>query len=142
MKYDDASWHYGGEFPEDLPKDAAATHTGMFLAWALLKGLGGELFVDEEPELVQQLENRTITPGQFFLRNCDGKLIDEDFSEQGNAFAEAYFDLQSGDYLADYESLVGDELPSLYHVPDSWETFDRLRPHLDERYSAWLAADA
>src|SRR6266404_3538306 len=36
MKYDDASWHYGGDFPEDLPREAGATHTGMFVAWALL----------------------------------------------------------------------------------------------------------
>jgi len=41
MKYDDASWHYGGDFPDDLPDEAGATHTGMFLAWALLSGLGG-----------------------------------------------------------------------------------------------------
>jgi hypothetical protein len=36
MKYDDASWHFGGEFPKDLPEEAAATHTGMFVAWAFL----------------------------------------------------------------------------------------------------------
>ena len=33
-KYDDASWHYGGDFPKDLPIEAGATHTGMFLALA------------------------------------------------------------------------------------------------------------
>ena len=22
MKYDDASWHYGGDFPADLPQEA------------------------------------------------------------------------------------------------------------------------
>jgi hypothetical protein len=39
MKYDDASWHCAGDFPKDLPEAAGATHTGMFLAWALLSGL-------------------------------------------------------------------------------------------------------
>ena len=24
MKYDDASWHYGGNFPKDLPTEAGA----------------------------------------------------------------------------------------------------------------------
>ncbi|MGN6118448.1 MAG: DUF7832 domain-containing protein, partial [Rhodanobacter sp.] len=43
MKYDDASWHYGGDFPKDLPDEAGATHTGMFVAWALLSGLAGQI---------------------------------------------------------------------------------------------------
>ena len=33
MKYDDASWHYEGAYPADLPPEAGATHIGMFLAW-------------------------------------------------------------------------------------------------------------
>jgi hypothetical protein len=33
MKYDDASWHYGGDFPADLPREAGSTHIAMFLAW-------------------------------------------------------------------------------------------------------------
>ncbi|WP_262497415.1 DUF7832 domain-containing protein [Pedobacter caeni] len=28
-KYDDASWHYGGDFPKDLPQINGATHIGM-----------------------------------------------------------------------------------------------------------------
>ena len=42
-KYDDAYWHYRGEFPTELPASAGATHIGMFVAWALLAGLGREL---------------------------------------------------------------------------------------------------
>ena len=34
-KYDDASWHYEGDYPEDLPTANAATHIGMFLAGVL-----------------------------------------------------------------------------------------------------------
>ena len=29
MKYDDASWHYNGDFPTDLPVEAGATHIGL-----------------------------------------------------------------------------------------------------------------
>ena len=40
MKYEDASWHSGADdFPKDLTAQAAGTHSGMFLAWALLGGL-------------------------------------------------------------------------------------------------------
>jgi hypothetical protein len=36
MKYDDVSWHNSAaEYPKDMRDEAAATHTGMFVAWAL-----------------------------------------------------------------------------------------------------------
>ncbi|QNN78044.1 hypothetical protein IAE60_00940 [Pseudoxanthomonas mexicana] len=139
MKYDDASWHYGGNFPSDLPDSAGATHTGIFLAWAVLVGLGGELFTVEEPELVNELCNRTTTPGSFFLKVCDGKLTDEDLSDRGNKFAVAYY--EDGQYLADYEEMLGSSLASPYHVPDVWASFDTLRPRLDERLARWSASE-
>jgi len=29
--YDKAKWHYGGDYPKDLPIEQAFVHTGMFL---------------------------------------------------------------------------------------------------------------
>lgn len=139
MKYDDASWHYEGDFPEDLPADAGATHTGMFLAWALLSGLGGELHLEEMLDGVVLLNKRATTPGQFFLQYCDGKLTDEDLSDMGNAFAVAYFDFETGKFLTDYEQALAGDLPTLYHVPDTWESFDVIRPILDRRYAEWTS---
>jgi hypothetical protein len=141
MKYDDASWHYGGEFPADLPAAAGATHTGMFLAWALLKGLGGELFVEEEPHLVLDLKNRLVTPGKFFLKQCDGKLIDEDLNEIGNQFTAAYFDFENGQYLVDYEEALGDNLETMYHVADTWESYDKISPVIEERFKQWAGGE-
>ena len=135
MKYDDASWHCGGQFPADLPQEAGGTHTAMFCAWAMLAGLGGDLHA-EEP-LVESLRERAVTPGQFFFRACDGKFTDEDLSEEGNAFTREYFDFDSGRYLQDYQRVLASSKPSLYHVPDTWEEFDRLRPVLDARLEEW-----
>jgi hypothetical protein len=140
MKYDDASWHYGGDFPADLPDHAGATHSGMFLAWALLSGLAGELHVDEMPEGIAALRERSLTPGQFFLKFCDGKLTDEDFNEEGNGFAAAYFDLEHGKYVGDYEALFA-SAPTLYHVPDTWSTFDAIQPVLDRRLAMWKGGE-
>jgi hypothetical protein len=139
MKYDDASWHSGGDFPSDLPAEAGATHAGMFLAWALLNRLGGEFFTAEAPEAVEELQNRSSTPGGFFLSYCDGKLTDTDLNDLGNEFAAAYFDLQKGQYIRDYEAELQAGLPSLYHVPDTWLTFDALRGTLDQRFTEWRA---
>jgi len=143
MKYDDASWHSGGDFPPDLPHEAAATHSGMFVAWALLTGLSGDIHVVDFPDDIPKLQSRSMTPGAFFLAACDGKFTNEDLSEEGNAFAEWYFDFESGNYLADYEKAIGQGLPegrdSLYHVVDSWENFDKLKPVLDSRLAEWRA---
>jgi hypothetical protein len=139
MKYDDASWHSEGDFPTDLPKTAGATHGGMFLAWALLSGLGGPIHIDDFAEDLEALKARKLTPGAYLLRACDGKLTDEDLNDEGNAFAQSYFDLQNGSYVKDYERTLGQDVSTLYHVEDSWDNFDRLKPVLDERFSTWKA---
>jgi hypothetical protein len=137
MKYDDASWHYGGDFPADLPDEASGTHTGMFVAWAMLSGLGGDIHTVECPEDLVELKARTITPGAFFLKICDGKFTDEDLNEEGNAFAQSYFKFEGDGFLSDYTNAMPDSLPSLYHVADSWDTFEMLKPLFDRRLAKW-----
>jgi hypothetical protein len=111
----------------------------MFVAWAFLSGLAGQLHIEDFPDDLPKLRSRAVTPGRYFLATCDGKFTDEDLNDEGNAFAQTYFDLQKGQFVADYERTVGANLPSIYHVPDTWETFDRLRPIFDQRLSAWRA---
>jgi hypothetical protein len=141
MKYDDASWHYGGEFPSDLPDEAGATHTGMYVAWALLSGFAGDIHIIDYPEDIQRLQERSVTPGAFFLSACDGKFTNEDLTDEGNAFTCWYFAFEKGQYLVDYEATFGQSLPeepnSLYYVTDSWDSFDKLRPVLDMRLLEW-----
>ena len=122
MKYDDASWHYGGDFPADLPAKAGATHIGMFVAWALLNGLAGELHT-EDPDDLARLKARDITPGAFFIQACDEKFTDEDLSEEGNAFARICYDGEQAQYVDDYVDVVARDLDTVYHAEDSWENF-------------------
>jgi hypothetical protein len=137
MKYDDASWHSGGNFPKDLPPAAGATHTGMYMAWALLSGLGGEIHVTELPDEILKLRSRSVTPRKFFLHACDGKFTDEDLNEEGNLFTQAYFDFDKGNFLNDYEAILAGDLESLYYVQDTWDNFDLLKPRLDQRLAEW-----
>lgn len=142
MKYDDASWHYGADnFPKDLPAEAGATHTGMFVAWAFLSGLAGAIHIEDFPEDIPKLASRVVTPGAFFLEACDGKFTDEDLNEEGNRFAADYFDLEKGGYLSDYEEVLGEEGRDLYYVADTWQNFERLKPLLDKRFSEWKVAN-
>ena len=123
-----------------MPEEAGATHSGIFFAWALFAGLGGEPHVADTLEAIERRQRREVTPGLFFLEQCDGKLTDEDFNDEGNAFAQAYFDFTNGTYLDDYHTALGADLPSLYHVADSWESFDTMAAVLDQRLFEWRKA--
>ena len=137
MKYDDASWHYGSEFPDDLKEDAGSTHIGMFVAWALLSELGGSIHIDDFPDDIPNLKERKVTPAQFFRTSCDEKFWDEDLNDEGNEFAAFYYEIGGGLYIRDYADTLDDDLPSLYHVEDTWENFERLKPIIDARYADW-----
>jgi len=136
MKYDDASWHYGGKYPEALSRQNAYTHAGMFLAWALVNDLGGELHRRDQAEALASLRARRISPGQYFSQYCDGKLTDEDLNGRGNAFARTYYE---NHYLQDYVSTLASALDSPYHVEDTWENFEKISRVITRRFDTWAA---
>jgi hypothetical protein len=137
MKYDDASWHYGGDFPASLPQECGATHIGMFVAWCQLNGLGGSIHKDDFPEMLSKLEDRALTPGAWFISACDEKFTDEDLNEEGNEFALVYYQADKAPFNSDYDQTVCAGLDSVYEVPDTWETFDKLSPVIQKQYNEW-----
>jgi len=137
MKYDDASWHAGGQFPADLAPEAGATHIAMFVAWCVLHGLAGELHTDDLADDLALLQARELTPGQWLLRACDGKFTDEDLNDDGNAFTAAYFEAEDMPYVSDYQDALSGERDSIYRVPDTWASYDTLAPFIAARYAAW-----
>jgi hypothetical protein len=139
MKYDDVSWHSGGEFPADLTDEAGATHIGMFIAWAFLNGLEGNLHKEGSATSLQAVKERQITGAEFLLKECDWKFTDNDLNDEGNAFALFYYgnDEGYGAYLGDYEKTLGSPGTSLYYVKNSWENFEKLSPVITARYAAW-----
>ena len=50
-----------------------------------------------------------ISATHFFLKHCDGKLTEEDLSEEGNLFAQRYYGVD-GLYLDDYAKHFADEM--------------------------------
>lgn len=137
MKYDDASWHYGGQFPADLPMEAGATHIGMFVAWCLQNGLAGALHTHDFPLQLESLRSRSMTPGAWFIQACDGKLTDEDLNVEGNVFTSVYYAADNPRYMLDYEATLCRDLASAYHVPDTWGTYDALAPVISVGFLAW-----
>jgi hypothetical protein len=141
MAYDKAEWHSGGEYPEDLPPENGGTHMGMFLAWAIHRGLEGELHREDAPDAIEAVRQRRMTGREFLFQQCDGRLTDDDFSDDGNAFARAYYDSEDEEwgYMPDYATLFDGQGATLYHVADSWENFDRLAPIIDRRLAEYRA---
>ncbi len=135
-KYDDASWHHGGDFPSELSYEHACVHIGMFMGWLVDRELQGALLVQEFKDVLDRFRRRELTPVELLHACCDDKLISGDLSDEGNAFATAYYDSM---YIDDYDELLAEELPTLYHVENSWSNYDRLKKRIDQRYAHWKA---
>ncbi|MBX3209681.1 MAG: hypothetical protein KF764_31900 [Labilithrix sp.] len=141
VKYDDASWHYGGTYPDDLPPEAAATHIGMFVAWCLAKGMGSDEHVEDLGALLKKLVKRSVTPGDFLMKSGE-KFCSDDLNDEGNAFTLAYYQGKNHDsrYVDDFLAAFKVDEKTIYGVPDSWKNFDVLCPKMDRRYAAWVKA--
>ena len=134
--YDKAKYHYGGDYPEELPDEQAFVHTGLYLGWIIDRDLYSEHFRNEAAGLVTRFKAREVT-GPEVYEWWDGCLVSDMLSDEGNGFSQAYFDFDRGHFLGDYEELFLGGLPSLYHVDGSWENYERLRARLDERFAEW-----
>lgn len=133
--YDKAKWHFGGDFPKELDNFQGYVHTGFYLAWIIekefLKNDNNELIIKE----IEKVKNREITGAEFFEKNLDGVLMNEDLTELGNKFSYEYY--EKGGFLHDYYEKLGDDLPTLYHIKDNWENYEKLKPTLEKRFKSW-----
>ncbi|KAI9133885.1 hypothetical protein [Acaryochloris sp. CCMEE 5410] len=138
MKYDDASWHYGGEFPVDSPPEYGATHIALFLKWCFIKGWIGDMHLEEEPEDTERLIQGTLSATEYFLKYCDETLTDEDLNEEGNVFAEQYYG-KNGLYLQDYIDHFSD---LAYVAPEENHDFQLFSSILEARYQSGILTES
>lgn len=127
MKYDDASWHYGGDFPSESPEEYGGTHIGIFLRWCFMKGWAGELHTEEEGDAVRAVIRGEMSGTDFLFKYCDGKLTDEDFNNEGNDFASEHYD---SFYMDAYSYLFSHQM---YVAPESAHNVERLFQQLDKK---------
>lgn len=113
-KYDDASWHYEGNYPENLPTANAATHIGMFLAWCITNDLISTEQLDDYGSDIEEVKARRMTGAEYLISICDEKLYEEDLNELGNNSEN-----------------------EAYSVKDNWGNYDLLRPIIDQRFKEW-----
>lgn len=139
--FDKAKWHSDGEFPKGIPATQAFVHTGIYLGWVIDNGLTSAEFAADLQQEIQRFKARQLTgPGVY--RAVDGVFSADMLSENGAAFTRHYFDFKKGKFLRDYEAMWVDRFPSAYHVPDTWESYDAIKPVIDRRYQAWRRGQA
>lgn len=138
MKYDDASWHYEGEFPVESPLEYGATHIALFLKWCFIKGWASEIHLEEEPEDTERLIQGTMSATEYFLKYCDAKLTDEDLNEEGNAFADKYYG-KDGLYLQDYIDHFSD---LAYVAPEEDHDFQLFTSMLEARCQSGILTES
>ncbi|SDI20885.1 hypothetical protein SAMN05421846_10543 [Chryseobacterium taeanense] len=149
-KYDDASWHYGGDFPEGLVEKNGATHTGMFINWCIDKGLASKELLEDSQEEIEQLKHRKITGAEFVMDAMDGKFSEYDLNAMGNAFAEDYykdetdfgnkFSSFADDYVNLFDAKAEEndyEYETFYHIEDTYENYDLMKQIIDYRFEEW-----
>jgi hypothetical protein len=132
--YDKAKHHFQGNFPEILPIEQAYVHIGMYLGWIITQDLYSEFFEEESGSQIIRFKRRE-TPCTILSELWDGYLGHELFNEEGNDFTISYY--QSGQYQNDYQEVLVKELPSVYHVSDTWENFDLISARLNQRLKEW-----
>ncbi len=132
--YDNAQSHFLGNFPESLPIEQAYVHIGMYLGWIIENDLFSEYFEDESETQILRFKQRQVSC-TILSELWDGYLGFELFSKKGNLFTYYYYG--GGIFKKDYESILTNDLPSLYHVEDTWSNYDKIAAKITERFKEW-----
>ena len=139
MSYDRADFDYSTE-TQPLSKGHAATHIGMFLAWAVQHGLEGDHHRQHSADALARLRRREITGRQFFETACQERFAEKDLNDEGNQFTQHYYVDEAGRrgaYFADYKRVLAARLPSFWHVADTWENYEKMAAVISQRYEEW-----
>jgi len=134
--YDKGKYHDATVQESGLPEEQASVHTSFFLGWLIENDLFSEEFSSESGDLINEYRSRTKTAVDIY-EWWDRCLVDDMLNEEGNAFAQAYFDFDKGSYLTDYSKLLVRDLPSEFHVPYSWENQELMSGKITERHQQW-----
>ncbi|WP_028544409.1 hypothetical protein [Paenibacillus taiwanensis] len=132
---DKAKWHYDGDFPLDLTKEAAYTATGMFITWVINNNwFTGEMEQQFHAE-IEQVKKRQLTGAEFYRKCLDGVFSTQELSDDIIPFVNQYLDIQNDIYTAeDYVQTLQGDKPTFYHIANTWENYDLIEPVIERRY--------
>ncbi len=139
------------------PDEQADLPIGMFMAWAIHRGLVGERHLRERPDLVAAVQARTMTGREFLYQAAfHNELWSWDLAPALHAFAHSYVHClchrnstqpllgradrcgPDDDFMAVFDPLFPGRGLS---AADDWINFDRFAVLLDARYADFLATN-
>jgi hypothetical protein len=133
MKYDDAEYYFLN-FETELPNENGGRHIGLFLEWAIRRGFASASLMQHADAL-----RRGATNGvDILFDECDGKLMDQDLNDEGNAFATAVYDAHVLKDFIEAMNLKPDaEVDAIFGADFTVQRQRRVLWELDRRYSDW-----
>ncbi len=134
--YDRGIFHQAAVVEEGLDAFQTFVHTGMFLAWCIENELLSEARTNESKADIAEFLEQKCTGAQLTQR-WGGNFQDSMLSEEGNAFAASYYNLDSGRYLEDYSELLAPESDTLLSVEDTWDNYAKIRVRISLRRNEW-----
>src|SRR5580700_6987696 len=136
---DDAPRHLAAKgFLPDLPRDAAFTHMGLYLGWAMSRGMMSQAFLSEHADTVAAFKERQLTGPQLTGR-LGGVLRVSLFNDELARFSRRYYSKTGrfyGDFIHTFLSPIA-QARSMYVVADTPENQEKLSRLLDDRLDAW-----
>jgi hypothetical protein len=135
--YDKAKYHVESVSDGGLPESHASNHIVPMLRWLIEHNLMSEFFLTEGADELARYRAGEIAIHELF-ESWDTCLVDDMLSDEGNAFAMAYFDYEKGQYIHDYVAELKDALPTEFHIPYSEANYARIASVIDARHSVWL----
>ncbi|MDO4907699.1 cell surface protein [Neisseria sp.] len=144
--YDHVQFHTDENYPAGLPPENAATHIGMYWAWAASQRLTNPVW-QSAPETAADFATMLeggISGAEFLRRHMDGALTRDDFNEFGQRFTDFYYDDEEdgyGAFMEDYvRTMNTPALGSFYHVADNAENRAALEAVFQAAFEAWDAS--
>jgi hypothetical protein len=133
--YDKSDYHLETTQGYGLDDSHASHHTLFFFRWVVDTGLMSEEFISEAEPLEEYKTGKRSILSLYEWWDCC--LVDDMLSDEGNSFAQHYFDFDKGQYLKDYMGALQGSLPSEFHIEFTEENYSTMRAIIDRRYQEW-----
>jgi len=130
--YDKTKYHLETTEEYGLPESHASHHTLYFLRWLIENDMMSDDFTSEAQPLDEYRKGKRTLLSLYEWWDCC--LVDDMLSDEGNAFAQYYFDFENGKYIHDYIGLLQGNLISEFHIEFTDEKYARLKPIIDKRH--------
>lgn len=122
----------------DIPDISGANHIAAFFLWALDNDLVSDDFIDYFDEEIEQIRSGEYDVRKFIINSLDGELTMDMFTDEGQSFAQYYYDFYHSDdepcYPGDVDKMALDYFGEERYNSDEFSDEAYLFVPFDENY--------